>query len=131
MLGILFSGSAFSAVWEVLLTDTDNNTISIDQSMTTVVQNKSGRNGATLSAWIKADFAGSNSGVSYELAEIYLKCEENKMAINTSVQYDSNGRVVSSEYNMSNPSNLKSFQPVLPDSEGENIISAVCGPNPY
>lgn len=132
MLGVLFTGSAMSADWVVIKTDSDNNTYSVDTSRITKVPTRLSTTGVVISSWIKMDFSKKVNGASYVLAEEYTKCKEYKVATNTLVSYSSDGKVVNSAYNVSGSSvDFARYEPVLPGTVGEDLYRSVCALAPY
>ena len=84
--------------------------------------------GSRIHAWIKID-ASRDTSVKYRQAmeQYSFICNEQKVRVISSVQYDSYGKVIKSASVPDSAYTEYGYDPVIPESMGEAVMKIACG----
>jgi hypothetical protein len=120
ILAVLFTAEANAADWWLIGTDKNGSTYEIDRE--SVRTENKGPGKSIVIVWSRQDHSRDRT-ISFRTSKTmyHIKCDKREIAIVSLVRYDVNGNVKHSDTTA-----FPDFQPVVPDSMGDEILFYAC-----
>ena len=125
MLFFASSSMVLASGWEISTVNDDGDIHAINADKTKRVKTQLSSTGPVISAWIRTTYNNTDDGIVSKLDEFYIKCQQNEIIKNSSYLYKEDGTVAESIINQITSVDFTKFQPVLPDSYGEQWVKDI------
>lgn len=112
--------------WEISTVNDEGDIHAINTDKIKKIKTSLSSTGTVISAWIRTTYNNTDDGIFSKLDEFYIKCKQDEMIKNSSYLYEEDGTVAQSIVNQVTSVDFTKFQPVLPDSYGEQWVKDIC-----
>lgn len=125
---LLFASSSLvlASGWEISTINDDGDVHTINSDKIKRVDTRLPSTGTVISAWVRTTYKNTDDGIVSKLDEFYIKCKQDEVIKNSSYLYEEDGTVAHSVVNKVTSVDFAKFQPVIPDSYGEQWVKDIC-----
>ena len=120
------SSAVFASGWQISTFNDEGDVHTINTDKIKKIQTRLSTTGTVISAWVRTTYNDTDDGIFSKLEEFYVKCNQDEIIKNSTYLYKEDGTVAQSVVNQVSSVDIAKFQPVLPDSYGEQWVKDIC-----